>query len=144
MPEARRFPFSVAAAASRGASSLPFLPLTLRFGNRPSVQAEGLLDTGATVSVLPYHVGLQLGATWSDDTPAVRLTGNLAQFEAQALLLTAHVTEFAPVRLAFAWTRADEVPLLLGQVNFFMEFVRLFLPLAFCFRHQAQERRLAT
>ena len=26
------------------------------------------------------------------------------------------------MRLAFAWTRSDEVPLLLGQVNFFMEF----------------------
>ena len=26
------------------------------------------------------------------------------------------------VRLAFAWTQAENVPLLLGQVNFFMEF----------------------
>lgn len=52
----------------------------------------------------------------------MKLTGNLARFEAQALLLTAQVAEFSPVRLAFAWTRADDVPLLLGQVNFFMEF----------------------
>jgi hypothetical protein len=30
--------------------------------------------------------------------------------------------QFKPVQLVFAWTRATNVPLLLGQVNFFMEF----------------------
>ena len=29
---------------------------------------------------------------------------------------------FAPVRQAFAWTRTSDVPLLLGQVNFFQNF----------------------
>ena len=38
------------------------------------------------------------------------------------LLIQARVGEFAPVRLAFAWCRTDEVPLVLGQTNFFMEF----------------------
>jgi hypothetical protein len=32
------------------------------------------------------------------------------------------VGSFAPARLAFAWTRNEAVPLLLGQVNFFLEF----------------------
>lgn len=122
MPDPKRFSFSAAAGATREASSLPFLPLSLQLGNGTPLRVEGLLDTGATVSVLPYSVGLQLGAVWSDGAQAVRLTGNLAQFEARALLLNAQVAEFGPVRLAFAWTRADEVPLLLGQVNFFMEF----------------------
>lgn len=122
MPDPRRFSFSTAAGASRETSSLPFLPFTLQHGNSTPLQVEGLLDTGATVSVLPYQVGLQLGAVWSERAPAVHLTGNLAQFEAQALLLTAQVAEFPSVRLAFAWTRSDLVPLLLGQVNFFMEF----------------------
>ena len=122
MPDAKRFSFSAAAGASREASSLPFLPLSLQLGDAVPIQVAGLLDTGATVSVLPYRVGLQLGAVWSERASTVQLTGNLAQFEARALLLTARVAEFAPVRLAFAWTRTDEVPLLLGQVNFFMEF----------------------
>lgn len=91
-----------------------------------------MLDTGATINVLPYRLGLQLGAVWSDNVPMVRLTGNLARFEAQALLLTAHVAGFPPVCLAFAWTRAEEVPLLLGQVNFFMEFDVCFLSVALC------------
>src|SRR5690242_9502221 len=119
MPEAKRFPFAAAANASREASSLPFLPLSLQMGEGPRIAVEGLLDTGATVSVLSHSIGLRLGAVWSDRAPAVRLTGNLAQFEARALLVTAQIAEFSPVRLAFAWTRADDLPLLLGQVNFF-------------------------
>ena len=122
MPDPKRFPFSAATGSSREASSLPFLPLSLQHGDAAPVQVQGLLDTGATVSVLPYSVGLQLGAVWSERAPGVRLTGNLAQFEAHALLVTAQVAEFPFVRLAFAWTRAEDVPLLLGQVNFFMEF----------------------
>jgi hypothetical protein len=46
----------------------------------------------------------------------------LAQFEARALLVSAAVGPFAPVRLVFAWTQVLNVPVLLGQVNFFMEF----------------------
>jgi hypothetical protein len=82
----------------------------------------GLLDTAATVNVLPYDTGLQLGAIWDQQTVPVRLTGNLANQEARGLLLTATVGKFPPVRLAFAWTKNNAVPLLLGQVNFLMEF----------------------
>ena len=122
MPDPKRFSFSTVAGVSRESSSLPFLPFSLQRSDSTHLQVEGLLDTGATVSVLPHGVGLQLGAVWSERAPVVRLTGNLAQFEAQAILLSAQVAEFPPVRLAFAWTRSDQVPLLLGQVNFFMEF----------------------
>ncbi|HID51293.1 MAG TPA: hypothetical protein EYP41_04545 [Anaerolineae bacterium] len=38
------------------------------------------------------------------------------------LFMTAQVDEFSPVRLAFAWVKSDNVPLILGQTNFFMEF----------------------
>ncbi|MGH9943457.1 MAG: hypothetical protein ACRD9R_14015 [Pyrinomonadaceae bacterium] len=82
----------------------------------------GLLDIGATVNVLPHQVGVALGAMWDEQAAVLKLTGNLARYEAQPLVLTVSVGNFAPVRLAFAWTRADDVPLILGQVNFFMEF----------------------
>ena len=52
----------------------------------------------------------------------VSLVGNLARFEARGALLVARVARFEPVRLAFAWTRSTEAPLILGQVNFFMAF----------------------
>ena len=101
---------------------LPILFEPLTGGGLP-VAADGLLDTGASISVLPYGLGLALGAAWPERAAApLRLGGNLAGYEAHALLLTARVADFAPVRLAFAWTRAERVPLILGQVSFFLEF----------------------
>src|SRR5262245_61574920 len=82
----------------------------------------GLLDTAAAVNVLPYRIGQQLGAVWEQQSISVQLSGNLAAQEARALLLSATIGNFAPVRLAFAWTKSDSVPLLLGQVNFFLKF----------------------
>jgi len=121
MQNAERYAFTAASSGPGEASLLPLLPIVLRLGER-STAASGLLDTGATVNVLPYSVGVDLGAVWEQQTIPVQLTGNLGQYEARALLLSAEVGRFAPVRLVFAWTQADVVPLLLGQVNFFMEF----------------------
>lgn len=121
MRNAERYPFTVADSALGEAGLQPYLPLTLTYQDH-SLTVSGLLDTGAMVNVLPYQVGVDLGAVWEQQTTALRLTGNLAQFEARGLLVSAVVGQFAPVRLAFAWTRATNVPVLLGQVNFFMEF----------------------
>ncbi|WP_443689857.1 hypothetical protein [Nostoc mirabile] len=40
-----------------------------------------MLDTGASVSVLPYSIGVQLGAIWEEQTISVMLAGNLAPVE---------------------------------------------------------------
>jgi hypothetical protein len=115
-----RYPF-VERDPSLGIASLaPFLPITLSGVRTMSV--SGLLDTGATVNVLPYVVGEQLGAVWEQQTTTMTLTGNLAVCEARALIVSAVVGKFPPVRLAFTWAKTDAVPVLLGQVNFFMEF----------------------
>ena len=103
------------------AGLLPLLPLGLHYQGR-SIAASGLLDTGATVNVLPYQLGVELGAAWDEQTIVVQLTGNLGQYEARALLTSAEIGRFPPVPLVFAWTRAEAIPLILGQVNFFMEF----------------------
>ena len=87
-----------------------------------SVTTSGLLDTGASVNVLPYLLGVELGYEWERQTTALSLTGNLAQYEARVVLVQAVVGQFDPVQLVFAWTQATNVPLILGQVNFFMEF----------------------
>jgi hypothetical protein len=50
------------------------------------------------------------------------LAGNLARFEARAVVIDAQVSSFPKVNLAFAWTRGTDVPLILGQANFFFEF----------------------
>jgi hypothetical protein len=40
----------------------------------------------------------------------------------RGIVLTAVVGQFAPVQLAFAWVRTEDVPLVLGNLNFFAEF----------------------
>jgi len=121
MPRAEHFPYVEVTPSLGAASALPYVPLVLELGQN-TVSVSGLVDSGAALNVLPYNVGLQLGAVWERQTVPVQLTGNLGASEARAIILTATVGQFAPVRLAFAWTRNREVPIILGQVNFFMEF----------------------
>jgi hypothetical protein len=96
------------------------MPLTLN--GKKSLALSALLDTGAAVNVLPYDAGVQLGFVWEQQTTTVQLSGNLASVDARVILLPATVATFPPVRLAFAWAKLDAIPLILGQVNFFMEF----------------------
>ena len=121
MHNAERYAFTAANPALGEAGLQPYLPITLTHHSQ-SVTVRGLLDTGAMVNVLPYQVGIDLGAVWEQQTTPLLLTGNLARFEAKGLLVSAVVGQFAPVQLAFAWTRTTNVPVLLGQVNFCMEF----------------------
>lgn len=113
-----RFPFS---ETEKRIGGLPYLSFILEYRNK-SLVVTGILDTGSTVNVLPYETGIQLGVVWDQQTTRVKLTGNLANYEARAIILTARVNEFNPVKLAFAWTEATDVPLILGQMNFFLEF----------------------
>ncbi|MBS3029723.1 MAG: retroviral-like aspartic protease [Dolichospermum sp. DET50] len=78
----------------------------------------GERDTGASVNVLPYEIGLQLGLDWDKCDTSVTLAGNLAKFPAKG----ATIDEFLPVTMVFAWTQAENTPLLLGRINFFQEF----------------------
>jgi hypothetical protein len=121
MRNAQRYPFVSSDAALGEASFRPYLPLTL-FYQQDSVTVPGLLDTGASVNVLPYSIGVELGYEWERQTTALSLTGNLAQYEARVVLVQAIVGQFEPVQLVFAWTQAANVPLILGQVNLFMAF----------------------
>jgi len=87
MPNAERFDYTAGSAAVGEASLLPLLPITLEYQQR-SAAASGLLDTGATVNVLPYRVGVELGAVWEAQTIPVQLSGNLADYEARALMVS--------------------------------------------------------
>ena len=121
MHNAERFAYAITNNAIGETGLVPELPITLTYQGH-SVNALGLLDTGSAVNVMPYHIGVALGAIWEQMTIPVQLSGNLAHLEARGLAVLASVSRFNPVRLAFAWTRADDIPLILGQVNFFLEF----------------------
>jgi hypothetical protein len=115
-----RFPFVVRDPAAGPASLAPVLQLRLRLGDREEA-APGLIDTGAAVNVLPWSVGERLGGDWAS-APSVTLTGNLAAVEARVLVCEGLVGGFRARRMAFAWSRSDTVPVLLGQVNFLLAF----------------------
>jgi hypothetical protein len=117
-----RLPYVQATASP--ASLMPRLPMNLSYGNE-SVEVVGLLDTGSSVNVLPYGVGLALGAIWDEQRFSVPLVGSLGRFEARGLVVMAshpRINPDNPVRLVCAWTRAEDAPVLFGQSNFFMEF----------------------
>jgi hypothetical protein len=117
---AQQFPFVARDPALGSASLAPMMPLTLKAAQTVAVSA--LLDTGAAVNVLPFSIGTQLGFLWDRQTTSVQLSGNLASIDARVVLVAATVAQFPPVRLAFAWAKQDSIPVILGQVNFFMEF----------------------
>ena len=81
-----------------------------------------LLDTGASINVLPYEIGLQLGASWEAQTVPIQLSGNLQRSEAKGLVLSGTVAQFSTILLAFPWTQSRDVPVILGHMNFFAEF----------------------
>ncbi|MBE9009608.1 hypothetical protein IQ250_05250 [Pseudanabaenaceae cyanobacterium LEGE 13415] len=114
MPDTIELPFS-------DDEALPKIPITLSYAGFPVV-TDALLDTGSTVNLLPYNIGLQLGAIWKDHTVRLPLAGNLARVEARGLFVLIQIGTLEPVRLAFAWAQVSEVPLILGQTNFFREF----------------------
>ena len=116
-----RFQYSTSDPAQDEFDSLPRISLTLRYNNQ-QVDVHGLVDSGSTVSVLPYEIGLKLGARWDDRKANLRLAGNLGKSPAMPLSTMATIGDFAPVQLVFAWVKVANAPLILGQTNFFIEF----------------------
>jgi len=116
-----RLPYDTGEPSRSRSSQLAYLPITLINGSR-SLAISGLLDTGSTVNVLPHTIGLQLGLVWEEQTIPVYLTGSLARVPARGVIITGEVESFPAIELAFAWTQMDETPVILGQINFFMEF----------------------
>jgi hypothetical protein len=117
---AEKFPYFARDPQLGKASLAPILPLTLVA--QQSISATGLVDSGAAINVLPYSLGVDLRFDWNAQTKSVALSGNRAKIEARVVVVSALIGSFAPVRLAFAWACTDDVSVILGQVNFFLEF----------------------
>ncbi len=116
-----RFQYSTTSPTQNEFDRLPRVSLTLRQGNS-KIDTTGLVDSGATVNVLPYELGLQLGAIWDDARAIIQLAGNLGHQRAMPLSAIAEIGDFQPTELVFAWVRSPNIPLILGQTNFFLEF----------------------
>jgi hypothetical protein len=121
MLDGQRFLFTERTDSFGRVSTMPYLPLTLSNGNK-FLEVVALLDTGASVNVLPYQIGLELRAVWEEQTVPITLSGNLAENEARGLVLSGKVANFSPILLAFAWTKSTDAPIILGHMNLFAEF----------------------
>ena len=103
---------------------MPRLPLEISFGVQ-AVRIPGVVDSGASVSVLPYRVGSALGADWDELEDLGPLVGNLSSSTSRAITVSAKIlglTGETGVQLLFAWADTDSLPVLLGQIDFFMQF----------------------
>ena len=85
-----RFRYSTTDPSQDEFDSLPRIPLTLHYGER-RVEVIGLVDSGSTVNVLPYPVGIELGAVWDDRQATIRLVGNLGDYPAMPLFVMAGI-----------------------------------------------------
>jgi hypothetical protein len=116
-----QFPYRDRNPSTPGFDLMPDLPILLRSPPH-TLTGLALVDSGATISVLPYSLGVQLGFDWKSQKLQVRLTGALAQVEARGIVAEAVVGQLAPVRLVLAWAASEQVPFVLGQFNFFQAF----------------------
>ena len=116
--------FRYSSATERNTSLMPRLPLILGHGEQATT-VLGLLDTGASLSVLPYDLGLALGFNWDEQESLSPLSGNLAAYDACSISVQGWHPQILGERsvwLSFAWSKAQHIPVILGQANFFMEF----------------------
>lgn len=104
-----------------GMAGLPLVSVTLAHEQTTLTQLA-LVDSGSTINVLPYDVGLALGLAWESQTFALDVMGILAGAPAFGVVVTGQVTGLPRASLIFAWTRKNDVRLILGQTNFFQEF----------------------
>lgn len=116
-----RFRYSCLNLAQHELNNLPYAPLFL-FRGENSVEALGLVDTGAMMNVLPYQIGLRLGGIWDDRQASLQVGGSFNSQVAIPFFCMSKVGNMRAVRMSFAWVKSNNVPLLLGQFDFFMKF----------------------
>jgi hypothetical protein len=114
------FPYQFRGTSRDPQALAPLLPVRLNRGG-VSVDVVGLVDSGASFSVLPFDIGSQFGVNWSSLTP-IYLSGVLAGTGAKLLAVEGVIGSLPRTPLLFAWCTSNTVPVLLGQVNFFFEF----------------------
>jgi hypothetical protein len=112
----QRFRFAYTSQGTIPGSQLPRLTFSLRNDQR-SISVTGIVDSGASVNLLPYDLGLQLGAVWERQKRLPPIGGAFGNQESRALQVSAYhpqLTPSRPVELIFAWTSTTDVRVLFG------------------------------
>jgi len=121
MPIPAVYPYVQLIPSIGAAGWMPMLPVTLDH-NGTALAAAALVDSGASLNIIPYQLGVQLGGNWNQYPGSLPLGGVFANYPAKPLFLDVRIGTFPPVQLSFGWTQAPTARLLLGQMNFFLEF----------------------
>jgi hypothetical protein len=119
----QRFAYSRMPAYPGLEPGLPMIPFTLTYQGQ-SCTIQAVVDSGSSINVLPYDIGLQLGLIWEMQAFALPVAHWLRGVATFGVLLTGQLDPFPPVELAFAWMQktSAEIPVILGETNFFQEF----------------------
>lgn len=124
----QRFAYSKMPGYPELEPGLPVISLRLIYaapdGSATIVPVQAIVDSGSSVNILPYDVGVQLGLDWEAQSFELPVAHWLRGSKAFGVLLGGQIEPFPPVELAFAWTQktSAEVPIILGETNFFQEF----------------------
>ncbi len=121
MNAAARFPYVLKQGGSGPLDMLPIVPVSLSHSTI-SLDVMALIDSGASMSVLPYNVGLAFGMSWKLLPHSLYIGGAGGSVQAKRLDLTAVVAPFAPTSLTFAWVNTNSYPFVLGHANFLFKF----------------------
>jgi hypothetical protein len=111
---------------------MPFLECSLS-SESARIRVSALVDSGATLNIMPYEIGEQLGLVWSEQRLPLDMGGTLGGTRAFAVSLHGQIGSFPPVEMIFAWVERSNIRMLLGHVNFFQLFRVTFDDKAGCF-----------
>jgi hypothetical protein len=120
-----RFPFLPRGAGSGPLDLAPLLPARLS-RNGVDVDIVGLVDSGASFSVLPYDVGARFGLDWNRLPNGLILGGAAGGIPAKLIALDLTFGPFGPVSQLFAWADRTGPPIVFGQATFFLNFDDVF------------------
>ena len=136
---ATRFQFLQRPSGGSGPLDLvPLLPAELSLGS-VSAKVTGLVDSGATFSVLPFDIGNRFGQDWRSLPDAFSISSFAARTPAKLIRLWTHVAAYPPIKPAYAWVQSNTCPVLFGQMTFLLEF-----DVYLCRRHSYFEIEPAT
>ena len=99
---------------------MPVLPIVLKNDFR-QVDVLGLVDSGGNINVLPWNVGLALGEDWGILPHEIQVSTLNGLIVGKVLFAKGFIAGLRPIPLIFAWVRTDDIPIVLGQFNFFDE-----------------------
>ncbi|MCP4405579.1 MAG: hypothetical protein GY801_50785 [bacterium] len=93
------------------------------YGGR-SVPVKALVDSGSSMNILPYDLGLALGLVWEEQNFPVDVGGVLPDTEAYGVLVRGKIEGFEAFVLACGWVSkpSRKIRTILGQSNFFQLF----------------------